>query len=391
MTQNAQNVYTLRYPENSGFDETKIFFYKDSPDLNRFFFEENKTDARRLFVTDTTIASLPCMRTFTSSFKADAESHAGKTAEIFTRGKDALIILGAGEKFKTIESVLSIVRTALEGNFNRNCIFTGIGGGVVCDMTGFAASMFKRGVLAEFVPTTLLADVDASVGGKTGCDFESYKNMIGAFYPAKNIHIWSSFIQTLPQNEFISGLAEAIKTAFLFSAELTELFLSQKDSVMKREQDILDGIVEQCARAKAKIVSEDFREHGDRAFLNYGHTFGHALESVAGLGKVTHGEAVAWGMSRAVCVSLARGVCSKEFADKTLKTLALYGYETGAVHSALKNIPSEKTATLILNAMKKDKKNNSAKIRLTLQSGPQQTFVSEADDEEILSVLAEQE
>ena len=93
MTQNAQNVYTLRYPENSGFDETKIFFYKDSPDLNRFFFEENKTDARRLFVTDTTIAALPCMKAFTSSFKADAESHAGKTAETFTCGRVCIKLL----------------------------------------------------------------------------------------------------------------------------------------------------------------------------------------------------------------------------------------------------------------------------------------------------------
>ena len=166
--------FDLVFPENSGCDNTQINFYCGPCNLDEIYFAlDDSPYPSRLFVTDETIAKLDCMKDFVSKFKDSR------------RGNDTLLVLGAGEKYKTIESVLKIVSTALDANYNRNCLFVAIGGGVICDMTGFAASMFKRGVDAEFVPTTLLADVDASIGGKTGCDFSSYKNMIGAFYPAK--------------------------------------------------------------------------------------------------------------------------------------------------------------------------------------------------------------
>ncbi|MEE0353611.1 MAG: 3-dehydroquinate synthase, partial [Treponema sp.] len=182
--------FELLFPENSGFDKTDILFYSGKSDLCRLYLSaENKRN--RLFVTDTNIA--PLCADFISHF-TDENANNIKAPSVFKKENDILCIIGAGEKFKTIENVLEIVRAALNSNFNRNCLFVAIGGGVLSDMTGFAASMFKRGVDVEFVPTTLLSDVDASIGGKTGCDFDSYKNMIGAFYPAKKIHIWSSFI-----------------------------------------------------------------------------------------------------------------------------------------------------------------------------------------------------
>ena len=373
--------FELLFPDNSGFDKTDILFYSGKNDLCSLYLSaENKRN--RLFVTDTNIA--PLCTDFISHF-TDENADNIKAPSIFKKGNDTLCILGAGEKYKTIENVLEIVRAALNSNFNRNSLFVAIGGGVLSDMTGFAASMFKRGVDVEFVPTTLLSDVDASIGGKTGCDFDSYKNMIGAFYPAKKIHIWSSFIQSLPQNEFISGLGEVVKTAFLFSPELTEILKTQKEKVMSRNEEVLQKIITICAKAKAKTVHEDFKEKGIRAYLNYGHTFGHALETVAGLGKISHGEAVAWGIERALELSLDKNLCSAEFANECKSILFDYGFCTDPLPQIIKDIPN---ATLALvSAMHKDKKNSGSCVKVILQKTGQSTFITEVQDNEIIEVL----
>ena len=373
--------FELLFPDNSGFDKTDILFYSGKNDLCSLYLSaENKRN--RLFVTDTNIA--PLCTDFISHF-TDENADNIKAPSIFKKGNDTLCILGAGEKYKTIENVLEIVRAALNSNFNRNCLFVAIGGGVLSDMTGFAASMFKRGVNVEFVPTTLLSDVDASIGGKTGCDFDSYKNMIGAFYPAKKIHIWNSFIQSLPQNEFISGLGEVVKTAFLFSPELTEILKTQKEKVMSRNEEVLQKIITICAKAKAKTVHEDFKEKGIRAYLNYGHTFGHALETVAGLGKISHGEAVAWGIGRALELSLDKNLCSAEFANECKSILFDYGFCTDPLPQIIKDIPN---ATLALvSAMHKDKKNSGSCVKVILQKTGQSTFITEVQDNEIIEVL----
>ncbi|WP_443097028.1 3-dehydroquinate synthase [Treponema succinifaciens] len=373
--------FELLFPDNSGFNKTDILFYSGKNDLCSLYLSaENKRN--RLFVTDTNIA--PLCTDFISHF-TDENADNIKVPSIFKKGNDTLCILGAGEKYKTIENVLEIVRAALNSNFNRNCLFVAIGGGVLSDMTGFAASMFKRGVDVEFVPTTLLSDVDASIGGKTGCDFDSYKNMIGAFYPAKKIHIWSSFIQSLPQNEFISGLGEVVKTAFLFSPELTKILKTQKEKVMSRNEEVLQKIITICAKAKAKTVHEDFKEKGIRAYLNYGHTFGHALETVAGLGKISHGEAVAWGIGRALGLSLDKNLCAAEFANECKSILFDYGFCTDPLPQIIKDIPN---ATLALvSAMHKDKKNSGSCVKVILQKTGQSTFITEVQDNEIIEVL----
>lgn len=375
-----ENTVELFYPENSGFVKSDINFFKETPDLVSYFFNaENNTDENlcRLFVTDKTIAELPAVKPFIEFLKNKNDN------------KNALLILNAGEAYKTIQSVLEIVKTALDHNFTRNSLFIGIGGGVICDMTGFAASMFKRGVNALFVPTTLLADVDASIGGKTGCDFDSYKNMIGAFYPAKSVNIWSDFIQTLPQTEFISGLGEAIKTAFLFSPEMCRIFQDNKDKVMNRDKELMSLIIMECAKAKANIVHTDFKEKAERAYLNYGHTFGHALESIAGLGSITHGEGVAWGMGRALDLASNIGLCTKDFADKNKKLLASYGYDMNPIPEILKGKYSvEEIQKKLLNAMKKDKKNiSTSTVRVTLQKDYCKTLIQEVSDSDILAVL----
>ncbi len=373
--------FELFFPENSGFDKTDILFYDGKSSLSSLYFPV-ENGRNRLFVTDTNIA--PLCADFISYF-TDKTAENIKAPAVLKKGSDTLCILGAGEKYKTIENVLEIARAALSSNFNRNCLFVAIGGGVLSDMTGFAASMFKRGVDVEFVPTTLLSDVDASIGGKTGCDFDSYKNMIGAFYPAKKIHIWTSFLQSLPQNEFISGLGEVVKTAFLFSPELTEILKTQKPEVMNRNEKVLQKIISICAKAKAKTVHEDFKEKGIRAYLNYGHTFGHALETVAGLGKISHGEAVAWGIGRALALSLNKKLCTSAFAEECISILLSYGFCTEPLPQIVKDIPDASLA--LVSAMHKDKKNSGNRIKVILQKAEQSTFVTEVQDEEILEVL----
>lgn len=377
--------FELNYPATSGFSKTIIHFYDGTPNLNSLFSNE----ARRLLVTDTNVSNLPSMKSFIGQFAADKELNSRSSSFVACHGQDVLLVLGAGEKYKTMESVLAIVKTALDFNFDRHCVFIAIGGGVICDMTGFAASIFKRGVAVEFVPTTLLAMVDASIGGKTGCDFEGYKNMIGSFYPASKLHIWSDFVQTLPANEYRSGLAEAVKTALLFSPELFNLFENSKQAIQDRECNAVNTMIKTCVQAKAAIVQEDFKELNKRALLNYGHAFGHALESVAGLGAVTHGDAVAWGMSRALDLSASLGLCDLSFSSSVKKLLSWYGWDTNAIPACLSSkSPSGKIAEDLIKAMHKDKKNSDGSmIRVIVQKAIADNVIMETNESNILQVL----
>ena len=379
----AEN-FDLPFPSSSGFSASQLLFYTGECDLKEIYFGEERHGGR-LFVTDANVARV--CSPFVSLFTQDQALDEAALPAVFRREGDALCVLPAGEESKTIDNVLAICRAAVDANLSRTCLFVGIGGGVVLDMTGFAASIFKRGVGVEFVSTTLLADVDAAIGGKTGCDFSTYKNMIGSFHPALRIHVWPSFIHSLSEREYLSGLAEAVKTALLFSAPLVDFLRGNKERIFCRDEAAVDHIIRVCAKAKARTVQEDLREKGIRAFLNYGHTFGHALESTAGLGKVAHGEAVAWGISRAVSLSLAKGLCSPSFAQSTLKLLATYGWQTAALPKVLQNTPD--AAHLIVEAMHKDKKNSSSKVRVILQEGPQSTLTLEVTDDELLAVLGE--
>ena len=375
--------FDLVLPASSGFGGTKLLFYTGECDLQEAYFGEGR--GGRLFVTDTNVARV--CSPFVSLFTQDQALNEAALPAVFRREGDALCVLPSGEESKTIDNVLAICRAAVDANLSRSCLFVGIGGGVVLDMTGFAASIFKRGVDVEFVPTTLLSDVDAAIGGKTGCDFSSYKNMIGSFHPATRVHVWPSFVQTLSERQFLSGMAEAVKTALLFSAPLVDFLQGNKEKIFCRDQDAVSHVIRVCAKAKTKTVEEDLYEKGIRSFLNYGHTFGHALESTAGLGKVAHGEAVAWGISRAVSLSLKLGLCTPMFAKSTLKLLAIYGYETTALPKVLAGTAD--AASRIVASMHKDKKNATSRVRVILQDKPQSTLTREVSDDELLAVLCE--
>ena len=378
-------------PVHPGTDRTFIRFYGGEPDLNSIFYSsEEENSPQRIFVTDTNVASLKQMQPFVNFFRGENYSQPKiENGFIGTRGKDVLLILGSGEPFKTIESVLAICKAAIDSNAKRSAVFTGIGGGVITDMTAFAASIFKRGATCELVPTTLLSMVDAAIGGKTGCDFDSYKNMIGSFFPAQKIHIISSFIQSLPENEYRSGMAEVVKTALLYSKELFEKLASKPEILKNRKDPLVEEMIKICVNAKAAVVEQDLTEKNIRMQLNLGHTFGHALETRAGLGKVSHGDAVAWGMARAAELSKKIGLCTENYVQTVKSALSSFGWETQPMHSALNGkFASEKEAALSLfEAMKKDKKNASNKVRFVLQEDVGETVITEVDEKDVLSVL----
>ena len=378
-------------PVHPGTDRTFIRFYGGEPDLNSIFYSsEEENSPQRIFVTDTNVASLKQMQPFVNFFRGKNYSQPKiENGFIGTRGKDVLLILGSGEPFKTIESVLAICKAAIDSNAKRSAVFTGIGGGVITDMTAFAASIFKRGATCELVPTTLLSMVDAAIGGKTGCDFDSYKNMIGSFFPAQKIHIIPSFIQSLPENEYRSGMAEVVKTALLYSKELFEKLASKPEILQNRKDPLVEEMIKICVNAKAAVVEQDLTEKNIRMQLNLGHTFGHALETRAGLGKVSHGDAVAWGIARAAELSKKIGLCTEDYVQTVKSALSSFGWETQPMHSALNGkFASEKEAALSLfEAMKKDKKNASNKVRFVLQEDVGETVITEVDEKDVLSVL----
>ena len=377
-------------PVHPGTDRTFIRFYSGAPDLNSIYYAERDGQPQRIFVTDTNIASLACLKPFINLFR-DENYALPKIENGFTghRGRDVLLILGSGEPFKTIESVLSICRAAIDSNAQRSAVFVGIGGGVITDMTAFAASIFKRGASCELIPTTLLSMVDAAVGGKTGCDFDSYKNMIGSFFPAQKIHIIPSFIKSLPQHEYRSGMAEVVKTAMLYSKELFEKLAAKPEILQNRDDPLVEEMIKICVSAKAAVVEQDLTEKNIRMQLNLGHTFGHALESRAGLGVVTHGDAVAWGMARAADLSRKMGLCSSEYVSTVKSVLKSFGWQTEAQHPALegKYNSKEEAAHSLFDAMKKDKKNASSKVRFVLQEDIGETVITEAEESDVLSVL----
>jgi len=234
----------------------------------------------------------------------------------------ATCILPDGEKYKDIEHLNLIFDALLEAGFNRDCTVLALGGGVIGDMAGFASACFQRGVYFIQVPTTLLSQVDSSVGGKTGINHPLGKNMIGAFQQPQVVLADMSQLSTLPDRERSAGLAEVIKYALLGDEEfLVWLEANMKGLIARDEQLLAEAVYRSCAH-KARIVANDEKEQGERALLNLGHTFGHAIESYLGYGEWLHGEAVATGMVMAADLSHRMDWISLEDLERTKKIIS---------------------------------------------------------------------
>ncbi len=241
-----------------------------------------------------------------------------------------LLVLEAGEGQKNQKSIGLIHDAAYSSKLERGSLMIALGGGVIGDMTGFAAATWLRGISVVQVPTTLLAMVDASIGGKTGVNHPQGKNLIGAFHQPKLVLIDPETLSTLPTREFKAGMAEVIKYAVILDPELFNLLeeLSDLTSLSKIGSQTLEKILIRSAKAKAKIVVLDEREGGIRAILNYGHTFGHVIETLCGYGTWLHGEAVAIGMVAVGELALQRKNWKKEEADRQKSLLKKAGLPT---------------------------------------------------------------
>ncbi len=227
-----------------------------------------------------------------------------------------IITVPDGEEYKNQKSVDNILESLFNHRFNRKSLLIAFGGGVIGDMTGYVSSIYQRGIDFIQVPTTLLSQVDASVGGKTGMNNSYGKNLIGAFHQPRGVYIDPRFLSTLASREFGAGVAEIVKMAVTFNREFFEFL----ESAELTSPSVLQEAIKQAVQTKADVVAQDEKEHGIRAALNYGHTFGHVIESETKYKKYLHGEAVAIGMVMANDVSLKMGIMS---ADEALRVKAL--------------------------------------------------------------------
>jgi 3-dehydroquinate synthase len=269
-------------------------------------------------------------------------------------------IIPAGERYKTLASIQKIYDTALANRLERTSTIVALGGGVVGDMAGFAAATWLRGVNFVQVPTSLLAMIDASIGGKTGVNHPQGKNLIGAFHQPRLVLIDPQVLNTLPAREFRAGMAEVIKYGIIWDAQLFEQLeqASQLDQQRYLDPELLQTILTRSCEAKAHVVSKDEKESGLRAILNYGHTIGHAVESLTGYRLVNHGEAVAIGMVAAGQIAVELGMWTQAESDRQHALIQKTGLPT--------QIPAEIDIEAIIDALQTDKKVEAGRVRFVL-------------------------
>lgn len=262
------------------------------------------------------------------------------------------VVLPAGEKSKSFETLQWLLNQIFEFRPERKTTLVALGGGVVGDITGFAASILLRGVSFVQIPTTLLSQIDSSVGGKTGINNDFGKNLIGTFYQPKQVLIDVGLLQTLPMRQFLSGFAEVIKYGLIVDKSFFKWLIKHHDAILKREQSLLTEMIARSCAIKADIVAQDEKEKGMRALLNLGHTFGHALESFTGYSDILfHGEAVAIGMVLAANMSVKKKLLSR-LDYKQIKSFI----EQVGLPSTLADIEVNWDLDKLVDLMKQDKK-----------------------------------
>lgn len=237
-------------------------------------------------------------------------------------GCDAsLLELPDGEQYKNLDVFNQVMNFLLEGSYARDVVIIALGGGVIGDLVGFASACYQRGVDFIQIPTTLLSQVDSSVGGKTAVNHPLGKNMIGAFYQPKAVIIDTNCLSTLPEREFAAGIAEVIKYGIIYDGAFFDWLEENLDRLYTLDEDALTYAIARCCQIKAEVVAQDEKESGIRALLNLGHTFGHAIEAELGYGNWLHGEAVSSGTVMAAKTSLLRGLISEEQFERIVALL----------------------------------------------------------------------
>lgn len=325
------------------------------------------TENRRIcIVTETTVASY-----YLSQVQSILASCA-KQVIVFT--------FPAGESNKNLNTVNKIYKKLIENKFDRKDLLVALGGGVVGDLTGFAAATYLRGIDFIQIPTSLLAQVDSSIGGKTGVDYESYKNMVGAFHQPKLVYINIAVLSTLSEREFNSGMGEIIKHGLIKDKEYYKWLNEKKEKILHHEDDVLLSMIYRSCQIKGEVVEKDPKEEGERALLNFGHTIGHSIEKLMNF-KLLHGECVAIGCMFAGLLSKKRQkITQKEFTDMK----ALFDYFEFPVLS--KSLDADE----IIAATKLDKKMESGIIKFILLNKIGEAYIDRTvSDQEMKDAIQE--
>ncbi len=334
--------------------------------------------------TDTATSS---QRAFLVTDRNVSESHASTVQQGLTAAgwTCECFVLDPGEQSKSLAVTERMYDWLVEHQASRNSVVVAVGGGVVGDAAGFLAATYARGVPFIQIPTTLLAQVDSSVGGKVGVNHPHAKNLIGAFYQPRGVFIDTATITTLPERDYRSGLAEVIKYGVILDAEFFEFLESHVQSLVDRDPATLRHVIARCCQLKADVVEQDERETtGLRAVLNYGHTFAHAFEALCGYGELLHGEAVAIGMNYAARLAETRNLIGPDLLPRQTKLLQDVGLPTALPQSSA--LQSDE----ILERMRLDKKSVSGQLRFILPTrlGSVQLF-DDVPEPDVVSVLEE--
>jgi 3-dehydroquinate synthase len=320
---------------------------------------------RAVIVTNTTVAPL-YLDTVHSSMQ--------------TAGFDvSRIILPDGEQFKNLDTMRLIYDELLKLGLDRSSALIALGGGVIGDMTGFAAASFLRGIPFVQIPTTLLAQVDSSVGGKTGINLAGGKNMVGAFYQPAAVIIDPLVLETLPARELSAGIAEVIKYGIICDSDFFAFLATTIDSILQLDGEAVSTIISRCCSLKADITSRDETEKGIRAHLNYGHTIGHAVETLTGYSEYLHGEAVAIGMVAAARLSRLLGCCSSEDVERIENLI-----KAARLPVAAPALPAGE----YIQAMQKDKKKTGTELNFILLKSIGEVFLQPVAEEQLRKLLA---
>lgn len=299
-------------------------------------------------------------------------------------------IIPAGEYSKSLSVYEEIIKYCIRINLSRKSLIIALGGGVVGDLAGFLASTYMRGIDVCQVPTSLLSQVDSSVGGKTGINIGNFKNIIGAFYQPKFTYINIDALKTLSYNEFIAGMAEVIKYSIIYDYDFLDYLINNSENILNKDNKTLHYMVKKCIEIKADIVSKDEKEGNLRKILNFGHTFGHGVEKLC---KISHGEAISIGMNMAFKLALEKGYINGSYYDKFINACDKFNlplnfnislYEKDEITEESK----DKINKEILEIMKNDKKNSFGKINLILPIGfGKVKIIDDIADGEILNII----
>jgi 3-dehydroquinate synthase len=334
-------------------------------------FGTSSSNPRACLVTDANVAQLH------AATVENALRDGGWTCET--------VVLPPGEETKRQETVTGIYDRLVAMKADRRTVLIAVGGGVVGDAAGFAAATYARGIPFVQAPTTLLAQVDSSVGGKVGINHPQGKNLIGAFYQPLGVLIDTSTLATLPERDYRSGLAEVVKYGVVLDEAFFEFLGSHTDAINRRESDALDAVVGRCCRLKADVVEQDEEERtGQRAVLNYGHTFAHAFESLGGYGRLLHGEAVSIGMVYAAELACRMRRVDRDFCDRQCALFTAFGLPVA--------LPADCrwSGTAVLDRMRLDKKSAGGRLRFVLPARMGHVeLVDGVAEADVLAVLEE--